>query len=242
MSIIPSAPQAPSKRRVVAIDGRLGSGKSTTTTELARICGFLPINTGYLYRAITRECLKYEVKKDDVQGIVFVAEGLIPFMKICSGKLFVHGEEMNDAILKTPMINAFIPNVSKIPAVRAAIRPLQRAQAADDVVAVLEGRDIGTVVFPDAALKFWLECNPDEVVRRELARRGLSENHYDAVAAEIQKRDREDAGHGDGRMVKAEDAIPIDTTGRKVSDIVVEMIRHCVERNLLRESPVAAVA
>jgi len=189
--------------RVVAIDGAAGSGKSTLARLLARTLELPYVNTGVMYRALTRAALDLDVDLDDEDALAELTRALR--VRLTQGphpELEVEGFRPED--LHTDEVDAAVSRASRHPKVRELMRRAQRALGGDG--AVMEGRDIGTVVYPDAPVKLFLFANPIErVARRSEERRG--EN----VAEELHARDERDARVNP--LEPAPDAVTIDTTG-----------------------------
>jgi len=194
--------------RVVAIDGAAGSGKSTLARLLARELGLPYINTGSMYRALTRAALRGSVDVEDGPALARLM-GTLEFT-LSSGadrELLIDGAPPSDG-LETADVEASVSTVAKHPPVRSAMRVTQRALGVGG--AVMEGRDIGTMVFPDAPMKLFLVAAPEERAGRRVDERGAT-----AVADALHARDRLDARVNP--RVPAGDAIVIDT-----SDLSVE--------------------
>ena len=179
---------------VVAIDGPAGSGKSTVAAALALRLGVPHVDTGAIYRAATLAVLRAGVDVRDEAACLRVVERASILR--ADGRTRLDGEDV-EALIRGPEVTAAVSAVSEHPAVRAALLGLQRAQVGD-AGGVVEGRDAGTVVVPDARLKVWLTANPLERARR---------------------RDAHDAA----QMRRAPDAVEIDTTGRGIEDLVDEL-------------------
>jgi CMP/dCMP kinase len=201
---------------IVAIDGPAGSGKSTTAKEVARRLGFLHLESGAFYRALTAALLADGVPEEAWDGLG--PEELDRFRIEAarhgiSLRIAIGGHVMDEE-LRTPEVNARVSHVARIPAVRTWL--LQRLHAmahSEDVV--VDGRDIGTVVFPDAHLKIFLVADPEIRARRRLAERGVPDPGRDTLLAEVRRlmeRDRLDSEREVAPLRAAEDAIRVDTT------------------------------
>ncbi|HWH32682.1 MAG TPA: (d)CMP kinase [Egibacteraceae bacterium] len=201
---------------VVAIDGPAGSGKSTVAAALALRLGVPHVDTGAIYRAATLAVLRAGVDVRDEAACLRVVERASILR--ADGRTRLDGEDV-EALIRGPEVTAAVSAVSEHPAVRAALLGLQRAQVGD-AGGVVEGRDAGTVVVPDARLKVWLTANPLERARRRAAERG--ETDPEAVAAQAADLERRDA-HDAAQMRRAPDAVEIDTTGRGIEDLVDEL-------------------
>ena len=228
-------------RPVVAIDGPAGAGKSTVSRRTAERLGFALVDTGALYRAIALRALEEGVSWDDGQELAALARRIsLRFVAAASAdggpRLVVDGRDRSDDI-RTPEVSQGASRVSRHPEVRAALLALQRQLGADGGV-VLEGRDIGTVVFPDAEVKVFLTASAEERARRrteELGLRGCPEP-YDAVLAEIQERDHRDSTRPVAPLRPAADAAELDSTGLDL-DAVVEAVVERVEAWRRRDVP-----
>jgi CMP/dCMP kinase len=190
--------------RIIAIDGAAGSGKSTLARSLARLLDLPYVNTGLMYRALTRAALDHHVDLDDADGLALLTRGLR--VRLTNGtppELEVEGYPREE--LLTDEVDTAVSRTSRHPQVRSLMREAQRALGGDG--AVMEGRDIGTVVFPEADVKLFLHADP---VQREARRSEEREAAGGEVARDLRARDADDARVNP--LVPAADAIPIDTT------------------------------
>ncbi len=201
---------------VVAIDGPAGAGKSTVARRLAEKLGFTYVNTGMLYRAVAYAAMRSgldleRIPEDFVASLKLVQEG---------DSLFLDGEKL-EAQLRTPQCARGASIVSKQPAVRSALLELQRDAARKGWI-VMEGRDIGTVVFPDAEGKFFITASVEERARRRLAQPGevIGGATLEKVMAEIRERDLRDSTREIAPLKPAPDAEVIDTTGMTIDEVV----------------------
>jgi cytidylate kinase len=219
---------------IVAIDGPAGAGKSTVSKLLARRLGLSFVDTGALYRTVALSARRQNIAPDDDAAL----GALLPRINIAfralgeENRVYLDGEDVSTAI-RTPEISLLASAVSARPVVRNGLLGLQRRLALEAPVgAVLEGRDIGTVVFPDADLKFFLEANPDVRARRryeELFQKG-TESSLDAVLADQTKRDRDDSSRAVAPLKPADDAVRVDTSGLPLSQVVQTLERLIRER------------
>jgi CMP/dCMP kinase len=196
---------------IVAIDGPAGAGKSSVARALATKLGFKYLDTGAMYRALTWLALHEGVPLDDGPGLNVLATAN-PVTFGDGGTVSIGGEEVTRRI-REPEIDAAVPVVARHPEVREVMRERQRELAQEGDV-VIEGRDIGTVVAPDAEVKVYLQADPGVRASRRLAER--PEIGADALATDLRLRDEKDAE----RMQPAEDAELIDTTTLTVEDVV----------------------
>ncbi len=219
-----SRPRGP----IVAIDGPAGAGKSTVASAVARRLGFTRIETGALYRAVALLALRQGVRLDDEAALARLAEGLdLHFDPRPDGtnRVLLDGGDVTEA-LRAPEVSEAASRVAALPAVRAALLGLQRRLGRSGGV-VLEGRDIGTVVFPDAEVKVFLTASPQERAARRLAQlraRGVQADPEQVLEA-IERRDAQDAGRSVAPLVAAPDAVVIDSTGRSVDEVVDAIVQ-----------------
>jgi len=214
---------------IVAIDGPAGAGKSTVSKLLARRLGLSFVDTGALYRTVALSARRQGIATDDDAGLA----ALLPRIRISfravgeENRVYLDGEDVSSEI-RTPDISLAASAVSARPVVRDGLLGLQRRLALEAPVgAVLEGRDIGTVVFPEADLKFFLEANPDVRARRryeELFQKG-SESSLEAVLADQIKRDRDDASRAVSPLKPADDAVLVDSSSKPLSEVVQQLER-----------------
>lgn len=224
---------------IIAIDGPAGSGKSTIAREVARRFGFAKLDTGAMYRSVALAALRRGVDLDDADAVAALARGLsITFGSECHGNVsvFVDGEDVSEAI-RTPEVDRNVSAAAANAGVRAAMLAPQRLFAEGrDVVA--EGRDIGSVVFPNAELKVFLTADPRERARRRVLQRHEGE-HVDAALldaeieqtlADIERRDAIDSQRAAAPLVCPVDAVRIDSTSFTIEEIVNRIERLIAER------------
>jgi len=219
------------RKLVIAIDGPAASGKSTTARLAAEALGYLHIDTGAMYRAVTLAVIREGVDTLDVDAIgKLVARIRVEERQSAAGRrVFLNDEDVTDA-LRTPEITRTVSAVAAQPVVRSAMVGEQRRMGADGGV-VLEGRDIGTVVFPDADLKFFLIAGIEARARRRL--RDLDaigeRPDVDRLREEIEERDRLDSTRSASPLRRADGAILLDTSNLTIPeqvDVVVRAARH----------------
>jgi len=212
---------------VVAIDGPAASGKSTTARLAAERLRFVYLDTGAMYRAVTWKALEDGIDPDDEQALGELAASLpIDFRSEGVGaRVLVGGEDVTDR-LRAPEVTRAVSAVSRVPAVRRAMVLRQREIAAHGRC-VVEGRDIGTVVFPEAPVKIYLAASLEERARRrraELGSRGVAQSQAD-LEAEIRDRDTMDSERPESPLRRAPDAVLLDTTGLTIEAQVEEVVR-----------------
>jgi cytidylate kinase len=217
---------------VVAIDGRSASGKSTVAREVAARLGFRHVDTGAMYRSVALAALRRGVPLDDADALAALAASLeIDLRATAAGsRVVVDGEDVTEAI-RAPEVGDAASVVSAVPGVRAALVARQRRLGQGGGV-VVEGRDIGTVVFPDAEVKVFLDASLDERARRryeELVARGVHVG-LDEVRRQQAERDRRDETRAVSPLRPAADAVVIDTTGRDAQEVIAEIVRLVRER------------
>lgn len=205
---------------VIAIDGPAGAGKSTIARRLAARLGFTYIDTGAMYRAVALWALRQSVELSDMHRLDQLAQAAEIQLDTSQSRVILNMEDVTDAI-RTPEVSSAASQVAAIPAVRRALVAKQRVFAETRNV-VMEGRDIGTVVFPDARVKIYLDANPDERIRRRAAEVGADPA---AVAGQISERDRRDQTRGDSPLSQAPDAVYIDTSRLTLEDVEEEILK-----------------
>ena len=199
--------------RVIAIDGPVGSGKSTIAKALGERLGLPVLETGAMYRAVAAAALRRGIEPgpETVDALVEVARGVTID---ADQRMLVHGEDVS-AELRTPEVNRSVSAVSSEAAVRDELVGRQRAWADEHGGGVVEGRDIGTVVFPDADLKVFLTASEEERARRRNA---------DEDAADLARRDRLDSTRSASPLKAAPDAVVIDSTGLSVDEVLEQIV------------------
>jgi cytidylate kinase len=218
------------KRLTIAIDGPSGAGKSTVARFLAKRLGYVYIDTGAMYRSVALRVKEKGISPEDELAlnqlasslhITFVTEG--EQTRVCCD-----GEDITSAI-RSPEISRLASSISKQKGVREALVQIQREMGKEGGV-ILEGRDIGTVVFPDADVKFYLDAKSDERVRRryhEMVEKGVKVD-FKETQEELIQRDHNDMHRIHSPLKKANDALFIDSTHRSVEEVVEEMV-HMVK-------------
>jgi len=217
---------------IIAIDGPAGAGKTTTAKEVARRLGFMHLDTGAMYRAIALKALRTGCNLNDPRDLAALAETTNVEIRHAEGtqRIFLNGADVTDEI-RTPEVSKAVSPVSEVRQVRNRMVTLQRKLGQGGGV-VAEGRDIGTVVFPDAELKIFLTADLKERTRRrrlDLERLGLNAD-FEALEAQIVERDQRDQNRDNSPLKKAADAIVLDTTNLSFEEQVQEIIRHYTAR------------
>lgn len=223
------------KRLIIAIDGPSGAGKSTVARALAKRLDYMYIDTGAMYRSVALKVKEKKIPIEDEWSIRQLASSLhITFIQEGEKNLiFCNGEDITLAI-RTPEISLLASIVSKQKGVREILVQMQREMGRDGGV-ILEGRDIGTVVFPDAEVKFYLDAKEEERARRrylEMIEKGEGVD-FEETQKELLQRDHQDMHRDYSPLKKASDAIWIDSTFRSVEEVVEEMI-HIIEQRVER--------
>ncbi|MGD0301765.1 MAG: (d)CMP kinase [Bryobacteraceae bacterium] len=214
-----------SKRITVAIDGPAGAGKSTIARRIADKLGYLYIDTGAMYRAVGLWAVRANVALSDMHRLEQLAnEAHIEFAP-GSGSVLLNGEDVTEAI-RVPEISEAASKVSLVPAVRRAMVAKQR-EIGERASVVMEGRDIGSVVFPDATVKIFLDARPEVRVER---RAGESSLPPEIIARQINERDQRDRTRPESPLVQAPDAVYVDTTGLSVDDVEAALLKIIRDR------------
>ena len=217
-------------RPIVAIDGPAGAGKSTVARRLAEVLGYVLVDTGAMYRVVALAAKRAGVAWDDAEAVGGLARAIVSRRAMSferdperGVRVGLDGEDVSDAI-RAPDMGMGASTVSAHPAVRDALFALQR-QAGDGGGVVLEGRDIGTVVFPDAEVKFFLTARPEVRARRrfdELAARGATVT-FEETLADVRQRDEQDTTRAVAPLRRADDAVLVDNSDISVEETVARM-------------------
>jgi CMP/dCMP kinase len=218
------------KRIVVAIDGPSGAGKGTISRTVSARLGYRHVDTGAMYRAVAWKALHDRVAVDDEAAVAALAERST--IAVEGGVVSIDGHDVTTAI-RTPDIDKGAAAVARLPGVRAVLVARQRALGGEGGV-VMEGRDIGTVVFPHAEVKIYLDASADERARRRAndPAHASSQSGQAAVAAAIQARDRSDTTRAASPLTLAPDAVHIDTTSMPIDEVVervLELVRTKIQ-------------
>ncbi len=216
------------KRIVVAIDGPAGAGKSTIARSLADRLGFVYINTGAMYRAVALWAMRTGVAESDMHRLEQLAAQANIAFAAGNRAILLNGEDITEAI-RAPEVSAYASKISPIPAVRRALVDKQRRMSAETSV-VMEGRDIGSVVFPDAQVKVFLDADPSVRAGRrvtELQSAGAPVTPEE-TAREMEERDYRDRTRAEAPLVQSPDATYVDTSGltlEQVEESILKLVR-----------------
>lgn len=218
------------KRIVVAIDGPAGAGKSTIARAVAGRLGFLYIDSGAMYRAVGLWALRAGVALDDAHRLEQLARASRIELEPESSRVLLNGEDITEAI-RTPEVSQAASKVSAFGGVRRAMVEEQRRMAERTSV-VMEGRDIGTVVFPEADVKIFLDADPAERAARRLRESTVKGETVDPeeLARQIRERDERDRSRSEAPLVQAPDAFYLDSTGLSIEQVEERILKLIRER------------
>ncbi|TFB10247.1 (d)CMP kinase [Candidatus Marinimicrobia bacterium MT.SAG.2] len=229
------------KWRLIAIDGVAASGKSTTAKKLAGELGYHYLDTGAMYRAVALNLINNRIGKDDNYAVISSLE-TVDIKVECKNdqmKIYLGDEEVSEKI-RANEVSKLTSQISAIPEVRRMMVELQRALVKSNDF-IVEGRDIGTVVFPDADMKFFLTASVEERAKRRFAELKEDENvkTLEEIEKEIEERDLRDSTRTTSPLLRAEDAIRVDTTDMTVNEQVKHLTR-LIHTEMRKESQVYA--
>jgi cytidylate kinase len=211
------------KRIIVAIDGPAGAGKSTVAKAVAARMGFLHVDSGAMYRAVALWALEHAIDPSDDHKLVPLAESAEILLE--GGRVHLNGRDIT-AEIRQPAVSQASSKVSAIPGVRRALVLKQQAYA-ERASVVMEGRDIGTVVYPHAQVKIYLDASAEVRARRRVNEQG---GNFAQVLREIVERDDRDATRADSPLRQAEDAIYLDTSELDQEGAIIAVLRIARER------------
>ena len=221
----------------IAIDGPSGAGKSTLARRCAAAFGFLYADTGAIYRTVGLAAVRAGIDRKDERAVAGLLPGLQIEMKYDAEgeqRMYLNGENVSDAI-RMPEISIAASDVSALPVVRQFLLEMQRSLARTQSV-LMDGRDIGTVVLPDADLKVFLTASAEERARRrvlQLQEKGVTED-YEKVLQEIRYRDEQDMNRETAPLRQAEDAVLLDTTDLSYDESFAALSQLILERFCIR--------
>ena len=211
------------KRIIVAIDGPAGAGKSTVARAVAERLGYLHVDSGAMYRAVALWALENSIDPSDDHKVVPLCESADILLD--GGRVFLNGRDIT-ALIRTPEVSRAASRVSAIPGVRRELVLKQQEYAALSSI-VMEGRDIGTVVYPRAQVKIYLDATPEVRARRRVNEVG---GDFADVLREIRERDDRDATRADSPLRQAEDAVYFDTGELDEEGVIVAVLRIVREK------------
>ncbi len=228
---------ADTERIRIAIDGPAAAGKSTVAKRLAKKLSFTYIDTGAMYRALTLRCLEEDIALTDEEAVYrLLLETSIELKQMDdTQKVLLNGKDVTDTI-RSQEVSRQVSLIARFPKVRAEMLRRQQAMAKEGNI-IMDGRDIGTNVLPDAEVKFYLIASVDERAKRrfeENERKGIPSD-FAQLKSEIAERDRRDMERKHGPLRKAEDAIAIDTTKLTIEEVLAEMLAHVNKVRKFRE-------
>jgi cytidylate kinase len=216
---------------IVAVDGPAGSGKGTITKIVSERMNLVSIDTGAMYRCVALDCLNNEIDSTDLDGIENILNNIKIELKNEDGKqkVLLNGKDVSEEI-RTAKVDNAVAKYAAVKIIRDKVTPMQRKMGETQNI-IMEGRDIGTVVFPNADVKIFLDCSVEERARRRYKQnleKGINET-FEEVLSNIKERHRLETEREVAPFVKAEDAIYIDSSNmtiEEVSDKIIEIIKQ----------------
>ena len=217
---------------VVAIDGPAGSGKGTITKIVAEKRNLVSIDTGAMYRCVALDCLNNGIDVEDIEGIERILDKIQIELKKIDGvqKVFLNGEDVSKEI-REPRVDEVVAKFAAVKQIRDKVTPMQREMGKTQNI-IMEGRDIGTVVFPNADVKIFLDCSIEERANRRYKQnleKGIKMT-YEEVLENIKERNRLETERDIAPFVKPEDAITVDSTNLSIDEVVEEVLKIIDEK------------
>ena len=213
-------------RRVIAIDGPAGAGKSTIAKALSSRLNMKYLDTGAMYRAVTFEAMLRELDLDNQEAITLMAQECD--LHVGLDRVIINGHDATQAI-RGPEVTGSVSKVAANSGVRTEMRIRQQEWATSHGGGVIEGRDIATVVFPDALLKVFLTASPEVRAQRRVDQSG---GNVSEIAAAIAERDLLDSTRTDSPLASSSDSVVVDTSDKAIDDVVDEIEKLFIERNM----------
>lgn len=218
---------------VVAVDGPAGSGKGTITKIVAERLNLTTVDTGAMYRSVALECLNKNIKPTEIEKINEILKDIQIDLKRENGKqkVYLNGQDVTEKI-RSKEVDDCVAKFAAIKEIRDKVTPIQR-QMGENQNIIMEGRDIGTVVFPNADVKIYLDATPEERARRRLnqnRQKGMMDETYEQILESVKNRDYIDSHREVAPLKQAEDAIYIDSSNMTVEEVVSKIIQIIQEK------------